>query len=100
MRRWKKKKKQDEEDDDDLLSFDDMDDDEEEDESPRRRSYLPPRPIRTYHHTEMDDDLDEEEGATFEDLEPKIRAGKYKPKKSDPWNAHILYNLLKERGAI
>jgi len=36
----------------------------------------------------------------FDEIEPLIRAGKYRPKSSDPWNAHLLYNLLKESGEI
>jgi len=85
------------------LTFDDLEDEEDEDEDEekgyRKRTYSPPRPIRTHYHSDYDDD-DERDGPTFDELEPKIRAGKYKPKKSDPWNAIVLYNLLKESGEI
>ena len=98
MRKWKKKI----DDDDDTLTFDDLEDDEDEEEEKgyRKRTYSPPRPIRTHYHSDYDDDDDERDGPTFDELEPKIRAGKYKPKKTDPWNAIVLYNLLKESGDI
>lgn len=97
MRRWNKKKL----DDDDALTFDDLEDEEEEEEEsrPRRRTYAPPRPIRTHYNSD-DYEGDDDAGPTFDELEPKIRAGKYKPKKTDPWNAIVLYNLLKESGEI
>lgn len=103
MRRWRKKK----EEDDDVLKFDNLnydeeedEDDDEEDERPRRR-YVPPRPIRTrFFSDNYDDANDGEEGSTFEDLEPMIRAGKYKPKPSDPYTAHILYQNLVALGEI
>ena len=101
MRRWRKKK----EDDDDVLKFDDLEVDEEEEEDeeeekPRRR-YAPPRPIRTrFYSDDYDDEESDEEGPTFEELEPMIRAGKYKPKASDPYTAHILYQSLRDLGEI
>jgi len=98
MRRWRRRG-EDEENEDDTLTFDDLED-EEEDESPRkRRSYLPPRPIRT-HFNEDSFDGEESIQERFDDLEASIRAGKYKPKDGDPWNAHVLYNLLKGLGEI
>lgn len=99
MRRWRKKK---DEDEDDILSFDDLEEeDDDDDEKPRRKRYLPPRPIRTHYSYDDSDDEDEgESGPTFDELEPKIRAGKYKPKSDDPWNAHILYQMLKKLGDI
>ncbi len=99
MRRWKKKY---EDEDDEVLTFDDLDgaDDEDEEEIPRRRSYSPPRPIRTHYDFDESIEEDEDAGEKFDKIEPLIRSGKYKPKKSDPWNAHVLYNMLKEMGDI
>ena len=102
MKRWKRKP--DEEEDDDTLTFDDIDDEEEDedDSKSKRRPYLPPRPIRThfsYEEVDLDDD-DDEKQARFDEIESKIRAGKYKPAKSDPWNAHVLYDMLKSLGDI
>ena len=102
MRRWRKKKK--EEDDDDILNFEDLEEeeeeeDEEEEEKPRRR-YAPPRPIRTRFFGDDFDEDEDDEGPTFEELEPKIRAGKYVPKQSDPYTAHILYQSLRDLGEI
>jgi len=103
MRRWRKKKQ---EDDDDILTFDgleeeDEDEEDEEEEKPRRR-YAAPRPIRTrFYGDEFDaEEKDEEDGPTFEELEPLIRAGKYKPKQKDPYTAHILYQNLRALGEI
>ena len=101
MRRWRKRSGDEEE----LLTFDgligtDADDDEEEAEEKRpRRRYAPPRPIRTRFHGEVDFG-GEEDGPTFDELEPMIRAGKYKPKQSDPYNAHLLYQALRDLGDI
>ena len=98
--RWRGRKKR-LEDEEDVLTFEGLlesDDDEEEDDKPRRR-YAPPRPIRTRFHSDGDDD-EEPDGPTFEELEPKIRAGKYRPKSGDPWTAHILYQSLRDLGDI
>lgn len=100
MRRWRRDK---EEDDDELLTFDELEDgdededDEEEEEAGAGRRYLRPRPLRIARY---DDFEDGESGPTFEDLEAKIRAGKYKPKSKDPWTAHVLYENLKSLGEI
>jgi hypothetical protein len=96
MRRWKRNGDE----EDDILTFEGFDVEEEVESKPKRRPYLPPRPIKT--HFDYDDDLEEEEDACarFDELEPKIRAGKYKPKKGDPWNAHVLYDMLKSMGEI
>ena len=97
MRRWRRDK---EEDDDELLTFDELEDgdeDEDEEEEGAGRRYLRPRPLRIARY---DDFEAEESGPTFEDLEAKIRAGKYKPKSQDPWTAHVLYENLKSLGEI
>ncbi len=97
MRRWRRDK---EEDDDELLTFDELEDgdeDEDEEEEGAVRRYLRPRPLRIARY---DDFATEESGPTFEDLEAKIRAGKYKPKRQDPWTAHVLYENLKSLGEI
>jgi putative alpha-1,2-mannosidase len=66
---------------------------------------------------EVEDNLDEEdleEDEDFDDfdevstmsevkwneLESKIRAGKYRPKHSDPWTLHVLYSNLRDLGKI
>lgn len=100
MRRWRK----DHEGEDELLTFDNLDEyydeDDEEDEPRPRRKVAAPRAIRTRFYGEDHDDDEEDEGSTFEDLEPLIRAGKYKPKKQDPYTAHILYQNLQALGEI
>lgn len=95
MRRWRK-----EEDDDDILNFEDLD---EPVRGRGARRYLPPeRKIITHYDIEDDEDDEESEASNsrFDELEPKIRAGEYKPTSSDPWHAHVLYNLLKDLGKI
>lgn len=88
MRRWRKDK---EEDDDEELTFEDLDDED------KKVPYRRPEP----RHINMKFGNDEEEsGPTFDELEAKIRAGKYKPKSKDPWNAHVLYQTLKDLGEI
>lgn len=97
MRRWRRRGN-----DEEVLTFDDMvEADDEERVPPPRRRYAPPRPFRTMFADEdgIGDD-DESEGPTFEDLEPMIRAGSYKPKQSDPWTAHVLYQSLLDLGEI
>ncbi len=100
MRRWRKRSGDDEE----LLTFEgllgpEVDDDDEDEEKRPRRKYAAPRPIRTRFHGN-DDYEDEPDGPTFDELEPMIRAGKYKPKQSDPWTAHLLYQALRDLGDI
>lgn len=92
MRRWRRPI----EEDDDL---EDLEDDDEEEEV---RRYIPPRPLRV---TRFSDFEDEDDGsgsdiARFDKIKGLIRAGKYKPKPSDPWMAHILYSNLKALGEI
>lgn len=103
MNRWKRKV---DEEDDDTLTFDDLDDlddgEDEDDPKPKRRPYLPPRPIRTHlSYEEGDFDEDDDSGQSrFDEIEAKIRSGSYKPTKSDPWNAHVLYDMLKSLGDV
>jgi hypothetical protein len=93
---------EDEEDDEYDEYEDDDDDDEDEDEDddddeplslrrPRRPSF---RPSRRFDF----DDGDEEE--LSEEMAAAIRAGEYKPRRSDPWSAHVLYNALKDIGKL
>jgi len=51
--------------------------------------------------TDEEEDYDYE-GADdrFDEVERKIREGRYKPKKSDPYTVHLLYQFLKESGDI
>ena len=90
MRRWRRGQ----EEDDETIVFDDNG---EAEDRHRPRSYA--RPLRTIFGND-DDDEEEEDAPSFDDLEPEIRAGKYKPKPSDPWNAHILYQSLRDLGEI
>jgi len=97
MRRFRRKK---DEDDEDILTFDDLEgEDEEEEEKPRRRRrYAQPRPMKVTRFSDYEEE--DEEAPDHDDLGAKVRAGSYKPKRSDPWTIHVLYNLLVERGEI
>jgi hypothetical protein len=92
MRRWRKQSQE-----DSVLTFDDL---EAEDEAPRARR-------RSIIHTRFDsddegDDEDDEEpeSSSFDRLAPLVRAGKYRPKQSDPYTVHILYQSLRDLGEI
>lgn len=93
MRRWRRPS---DIEDEDL----DIDEDEEEEEIVQRR-YIAPR-LRVTRFSDFDDDDYEVETdiARFDRIKGLIRAGKYKPKSSDPWIAHILYSNLKALGEI
>ncbi len=94
MRRWKRPKIEDEEEDED-------EDEEEDEESGRRYVYIPPRPLRVTRFSDFEDDEEvEDEISRFNKIQGLIRSGKYKPKLSDPWIAHILYSNLKALGEI
>ena len=94
MRRWRRPVLEE-------LEFDIEDDDEEEEEEEEVRRYAPPRPLRVTRFSDFGDDDDAGDGITrFDQIKGLIRAGKYKPKQSDPWIAHILYSNLKELGEI
>ena len=95
MRRFRRKK---DEDDEDVLTFDDLEDEEEEERPRRRRRYAPPRPMKVTRFSDYEEE--DEEAPDHDDLEAKVRAGSYKPKRSDPWTIHVLYNLLVESGKI
>lgn len=100
MRRWRKRGG----DEDDVLTFDGLleEEDDAEEDRPRRR-YVAPRPIKTRFHNDSceEEGEDSDDGISlFEELEPKIRSGKYKPSQSDPWTAHILYQSLRDLGEI
>lgn len=92
MRRWRRPS--------DIDEDFDLDDEDEEEEEVRR--YAPPRPLRVTRFSDFEDDEDEVETgiARFDKIKGLIRAGKYKPKPSDPWMAHILYSNLKALGEI
>jgi hypothetical protein len=91
MRRWRRPREED---------LDDLDLDDDEDEKVRR--YLPPRPLRITRFSDFEDEPEDDGGgiARFDKIKGLIRAGKYRPKPSDPWIAHILYNNLKALGEI
>lgn len=88
MRKWKKTGFEEEEFDGDYIE------DEFDRYAPIRR-----RKMSTMYDSDGDDDEDED-GPSFDDLEDDIRSGKYKPKPSDPWNAHLLFQFLKDTGKI
>lgn len=92
MRRWRRGI---EEEPDEPLVFDDEALAEDRD---RPRSYA--RTMRTRFDGDDEEDEPDEDAVSFDELEPKIRAGKYIPKKSDPWTAHILYQSLQDLGEI
>jgi len=77
----------------------DEDEEEEEEESfsgyrsPAHSRGAPHRPRRGFLSDEGDDELSDEMAAA-------IRAGKYKPKRQDPWTAHTLYSMLKDLGKL
>lgn len=92
MRRWRRPS--------DIDEDFDLEDDEEEEEV---RRYAPPRPLRVTRFSDFDNDDEyevESNIARFDKIKGLIRAGKYKPKPSDPWMAHILYSNLKALGEI
>ena len=82
-------------DDLDEVEEEEGDEDEEEEEEmiearQRRPLFGSSRIIR------IDDDPEE----LSEEMAAAIRAGEYKPKRSDPWSAHTLYNVLKDLGDL
>ena len=106
MKNWRRPFGEDEGDEGFSYLLDDDDGGDDDDESKkkkkkRRRSYPAPRPLRVTRFDGLDDDDDyDDDEESFELLEAKIRTGKYKPKKTDPWTAHILYQNLKALGEI
>lgn len=92
--------------------------DEEEDydyeDSPRVRRRAPsrftPRESRSISYRniyesdaeqdEYEKELREQKEEDWDDKADKIRAGKYKPKRTDPWTLHVLYQNLKETKKI
>lgn len=78
----------------------DLDEEEEEEEEEVPHRYVA-RPLRVTRFSDFDADESPADGiARFDRIKGLIRAGKYKPKQSDPWMAHILYSNLKELGEI
>ena len=94
MRRWRRPGIREEE-----FDLDEDEDEEEEEEEVRR--YIPPRPLRVTRFSDFGDESEDDRNIErFNKIQGLIRAGKYKPKQSDPWIAHILYSNLKELGEI
>lgn len=90
MRRWRRPV---------LEEYDDEEEEEDDEEEVRR--YIPPRPLRITRFSDFEGYEEGEDNiARFDRIKGLIRAGKYKPKPSDPWMAHIFYNNLKELGEI
>ena len=104
MRRWRKRKIS----DGDILNFDSESDSREKSKysSPNRKLLnIHDEDIEDVEEVEDDDEYDDEydeDGniAKFNRLEPLVRAGKYKPKSSDPYTVHLLYQSLIELGDI
>ncbi len=94
MRRWRRPRYYEEDEDEE------EEDEEEEEERPRRR--IPPaRPMRVTRFSDFGLDEESETGIQrFDKIEPMIRRGMYKPKTSDPWMAHVLYENLRALGEI
>lgn len=89
MRHWRKN--------DEVLTFDSMD--EEEASSRASRRYAAPRSFSGFGNDdepEEDEEYEEDTESSHDALEPLVRAGKYKPKPSDPWTIHILYQALRD----
>ena len=77
----------------------DLDEEEEEVEEEARR-YIA-RPLRVTRFSDFDEDETiADDIARFDKIQGLIRAGKYKPKESDPYTAHVLYSSLKQLGEI
>lgn len=111
MRKWSRRKV--EEDDEDISEAEmarrrrkyfaqkraeeEEDDDEEEDVWFRRRRSFSDLVETLNNDYEEQEQIDETQWC---DLEQKIRAGKYKPKHSDHYTLHVLYNNLKQRKLI
>ena len=77
---------------------DEEDDDEEEDEEDEAEWSPPSR--RPAFRWSRSFGYDDEEEELTERMAAAIRAGKYVPRRSDPWTAHILYNALKDTGRL
>ncbi len=94
MRRWRRPRYEDEDEEEG--------EEVEEEERPRRRIIPPARPMRVTRFSDFG--LEDEESETgiqrFDKIEPMIRRGMYKPKTSDPWMAHVLYENLRALGEI
>lgn len=73
------------------------DEEEEEEEEVEERPFLRRSVLNAF-------EFDEDEPRMTEDkwkrLEKKIRAGKYKPKESDPWTLHVLFEHLTVLGDL
>ena len=62
---------------------------------------------QTFSENSLEEDcfVEPEEDDGFEDgmtaaMAAKIRSGSYRPRRSDPWEAHFLYQTLKELGRV
>jgi hypothetical protein len=87
----------DEEDDEEEEYEDDEDTDgETEPDAPPWRQTRRPAFRRSRAFVDDGDDAEE----LSEDMAAAIRAGRYKPRRADPWTAHILYNALKDTGQL
>jgi hypothetical protein len=90
---WDEEDEEDEEEDWDDEEEDEEEDDEEEDVVAFHRG-----PTHRARRGFSSFDVDDEE--LSEEMESAIRAGKYKPKRHDPWTAHTLYSMLKDLGKL
>lgn len=86
-----------EEDEEEAEEEDEEDDEEDEEESFSGYESPARRPRRGFMSRGYDDDDDNE---LSEEMAAAIRAGKYKPKKHDPWSAHTLYSMLRDLGKL
>lgn len=84
MKRWRRRPREDD--------SDEEDDDEEQTVTSRevwRETFS--------FDTDDDEEFDEVRWAK---LEKKVRAGRYRPRPSDPWGIHVLYNNLRDLGDL
>ena len=72
------------------------DEEEEEEEEVEERPFLR-RSVLSAFEFEDEPRMTEEK---WKRLEKKIRAGKYKPKESDPWTLHVLFEHLTVLGEL
>lgn len=79
--------------------LEDEEDFEQEEEAPRSRLRKLPRK-RSFAQLEFEHEQESPTSQHLSALESKIREGIYKPKMSDHWTLHVLYQNLKETKQI
>ncbi len=85
MKKWKRRVAEDDE------------EEEEEEEAVEERPFLRRSVLGAF---DFDDEEPRMSEGKWKQLEKKIRAGKYKPKASDPWTLHVLFDHLTVLGEL